>query len=113
MKLVIKDVPKSPNRVLGHHWSVKAGEKDKWVLLIRSAFLPSGACREKVRVAITVWNTVARDSDNLHASVKPVLDALKHWHLVRDDSPEWIDLDVQQELCSRKDKRTEIEIAPL
>jgi len=113
MKLVIPAIPPSPNRILGKHWSVKAGEKNAWVLLVRGQVLPKPVQKFRCRVAIRLFHPRQYDKDNLYASVKPVVDALKHWRLIRDDSSEWLDLDVQQEKCPKKFQRTEIYIERL
>jgi hypothetical protein len=115
MKLTIPDVPPSPNRVLGKHWRIKAGEKDKWILLVRSQILPRArnehdAC--PMQVAITLCHSRIYDQDNAYAAVKPVVDALKHWNLIWDDSLEWLDLLVRQDKCKRKDAHTIIELEP-
>jgi len=113
MKLIIPAIPPSPNRILGKHWSVKAGEKNAWVLWVRGQVLPKPVQKFKCRVAIWLFHPREYDRDNLFASVKPVVDALKHWRLIRDDSSEWLDLDVQQEKCPKKFQRTEIYIERL
>ena len=116
MKLTIPAVPPSPNRVLGKHWSTKAGEKNKWILLVRAMSTPLPMqFAERKKVDITLAHSRLYDEDNAYAAVKPVVDALKHWRLIWDDSPEWIDLIVWQEKCKRKDAHTiiELRLAPL
>jgi len=120
MKLTIPAVPPSPNRVLGKHWSAKAGEKDKWILLVRSQALPPikgraypldvSSLQQRKKVTITLCHSREYDPDNIYAAVKPVLDALKHWQWIWDDSAEWIDLMVAQEKCKRKEAHTIIEL---
>ncbi len=110
MKLIIQDVPPSPNRVLGKHWSTKAGEKDKWILLVRSLILPGRAQQERKQVLITLCHSRRYDVDNAYAAVKPLVDALKHWNIIWDDSPKWIDLMIGQEQCPHKKRHTIIEV---
>jgi hypothetical protein len=110
MKLTIPAVPPSPNRVLGKHWSTKAGEKDKWILLVRSQILPGRALQKRKLVVIALAHSREYDKDNAYAAVKPIVDALKHWNLIWDDSPEWLDLIVVQKKCKRKDAHTIIEL---
>lgn len=114
MRLDIPSVPPSPNRVLGKHWSMKAGVKDEWVLLVRTQIIPTPMMRfAKKRVTITLHHSRSYDKDNLYASVKPVVDALKHWNLIWDDAPEFLDLTVDQEKCPHKKRHTVIEIEAL
>lgn len=111
VKLTITDVPPSPNKVLGKHWSTKAGEKDKWVLLVRSKIVPCVIrSPERKQVLITLCHSRRYDADNAYAAVKPLVDALKHWNLIWDDSAKWIDLMVVQEKCPHKQRHTIVEL---
>lgn len=113
MKIEIQDIPPSPNRVLGKHWSAKAGIKDKWILLVRSKILP---CPMRIaahkRVRITLHHSRLYDKDNAYAACKPVIDALKAWNLIWDDSLRFLALTVEQEKCRRKEQYTLIEVEP-
>jgi hypothetical protein len=113
MKLTIPAVPPSPNRVLGHHWKMKNGEKNKWILLIRSQILPGRALEQRKRVKIVFVHSRWYDQDNAYAAAKPLVDALKHWNLIWDDSAEWIDLMISQETCPHKQRYTIIELEAL
>lgn len=111
MRLVLPDIPISPNRLRGVHWAKKKRIADYWKSLIRSVIVPNGRCSVRMQVRITFHHAREYDQDNSYAAVKPVVDALKHWGLIRDDSSEWLVLDVQQAHCPHKQRHTEIEIA--
>ena len=110
--LTIPDVPPSPNRVLGKHWRTKNGEKNKWVLLVRSVYLPAHVEDVKRSVVITLCHSRMYDKDNAYASVKPLVDSLKYWNLIVDDTSKWLVLKVQQEKCPHKQRHTTIQIGP-
>ena len=95
---------------MGKHWSTKAGEKNKWILLIRSQVLPGRVVMKRQRVTIILCHSRRYDADNAYAAVKPLVDALKHWNLIVDDSEKWLELWVAQEKCKRKDSRTVIKL---
>jgi hypothetical protein len=65
---------------------------------------------DEKKVTITLHHSRLFDPDSLVGCVKPVLDALRHWKLLVDDRPKWIDLEVFQEKSSRKDQYTTIVI---
>jgi Holliday junction resolvase RusA-like endonuclease len=50
------------------------------------------------------------DPDNLQASRKPILDALKHNGLIHDDKREWCESTITWHKSSKKEMRTEITI---
>ena len=111
MTLTIPDVPPSLNRVMGKHWRVKNGEKDKWILFVRSQIIPSPmrlALRKQVK--ITLHHSRLYDLDNAYGAVKPVVDALRAWNLIWDDTKKYLDLTVEQEQCPHKQRHTVIEI---
>jgi hypothetical protein len=64
----------------------------------------------KARIRITRKGSVLLDEDNLHGSVKPLLDGLCKAGLIQGDSPKDIDLEVAQQKVSRKECGTLIEI---
>jgi Holliday junction resolvase RusA-like endonuclease len=63
---------------------------------------------DKARVTITQFRKRLLDTDNLWASVKPLVDGLEDWQLLVDDSPAHCELVVRQEVA--KVPRTEIDI---
>ena len=79
------------------------------------AFLEPGkrrtACLEaKMRVTVTIEHARLYDADNAISGCKPLLDSLTRLVLIRDDSPEWIELHVEQ--VKSRENQTTIEIRP-
>jgi len=65
----------------------------------------------RVVVRFTCFRVRLLDDDNVKASVKDLLDGLRHAHLIRDDSPREIQLEVEQRKVACPDfQRTEIEL---
>ena len=65
----------------------------------------------RVVVRFTCFRVRLLDRDNLEASVKDLLDGLRHAHLIRDDSEREIQLEVEQaQVASPEFERTEIEL---
>jgi hypothetical protein len=56
----------------------------------------------KVKLTITVTRGRQQDKDNMYASVKPVVDAIKYRGWLVDDSPKWLDLEVRE--IARRDQ---------
>jgi hypothetical protein len=105
----------TPNEILGCHWRTKHRERKRWQAHIGNAVMVSlgvpvarellgpeaalagcrGVCEGRRRVEIVRFapnrRRFIRDDDNLPFAAKPVLDALKHLALIRDDSRKWID----------------------
>lgn len=80
-------------------------------MLIRSQIIPVPMnIKQKMAVKITLCHARLFDKDNSYASCKPVLDALKAWNLIWDDSAEYLDLTVGQEKCPHKKRHTIIEL---
>jgi len=67
----------------------------------------------RLRVRITRKGAKLLDKDNLYGSVKFVCDALRFSHLIPDDNPEAIELEVCQVKVPKEDRGTLIEIDPL
>jgi hypothetical protein len=111
MTLDIPDVPPSLNVSRNLHWAAKARLRDDWILWVR-AKLPPLYLKPivKMRCKITLYHSRPYDKDNSYGAVKPLVDAIKHWKLIVDDSPEYLDLTVEQEKCSHKKWHTTIEL---
>lgn len=128
---------RSPNEILGRHWREKSRERKSWQVQLETALVIGvgvaraqallapgaalvgchGGCREKRRVSVTrlvpQTRQFIRDDDNLRFSVKPVLDALKHLGLIRDDAREWCELpNPVQVIAPDKSSWTYIRIEP-
>lgn len=111
MRIILPDIPKSPNRRRGEHWVVSKRYANYWKDLVRSQIEHPGECTIKMRVSISQMRKRTMDRDNLIASCKPLIDALTHWKLIKDDSEKWIDLDVRQVIG--KEKITVVEVVEL
>ncbi|MBN1567963.1 MAG: hypothetical protein JXA73_08945 [Acidobacteria bacterium] len=95
MRLVIPDIPRSPN---GTNGLLRMGQRARtkynqyWRELVRSQIDNSHKPRHRrCAVFISQMRRKSLDRDNLYSSCKPILDALVHWKLIRDDSEKWID----------------------
>lgn len=112
MKLTIPATPPSLNVQHRMHYRAKMSLKREWVLQIR-AVLPipfNSRLNRKKKVVITLFHSRPYDKDNAYGAVKPVVDAMKVWCLLRDDTAEWLDLSVEQEKWPHKRRHTVIEI---
>lgn len=109
----IPDVPPSLNVSRNLHWAAKARLRDKWILYVRSQMNDVPTWQpEKRHVKVVLHHSRPYDEcDNMQGACKPLFDALKHWHLIHDDSPEWIGKpDISQAKCPHKQRHTVIEI---
>lgn len=98
MKLTCSLKPKSPNRLKGHHWGTYHKHRQEvrdrlWFENEELRRLARGVTRywpvePPLRVTYELrYARTPRDLDNVAASVKPVLDALKHLGVIEDDKP--------------------------
>ena len=113
MILEIPRVPSSPNYLRGKHWRVRLRESRLWNEEVGLAILTQKHRDQPYQCARVTINRQSRgelDPDNLVASVKPVIDALRHAAILVNDSPEYIKLTVTQ---SRGAPLTRIEIQPV
>lgn len=60
--------------------------------------------RARIRVQVTVYHTKKYDRDNLWGSQKPVLDALRNIGFIKDDSDDWIELLMPQQVIGKERK---------
>ena len=111
MKLEIQFLPLSPNSLRGRPWGMKKRLAEEWKQRIRSAWIPERLAPERKRVVITLHHSRLYDMDNAYGSVKPILDALKHWGIIVDDSAEWLELSVGQSQCPHRLRHTTIEVS--
>lgn len=120
MKITIPMVPPSPNELRRKYRNPFAYKRlrEAWENSIaygvdngrEKQFLEVQG-RGRVRVKITVFNSRMYDQDNLTGSIKPILDALKNIHFLKDDNAEWLELlPVQQYHAKRQQEQTVIEI---
>jgi hypothetical protein len=111
MKLTVKAIPPSLNKTQRMHWAKRKKLNDDWKWLIRSQ-MPEFVLHPfvKMRCSVTLAHSRAFDRDNSFGAVKPIIDALKHWKLIFDDSPEYLDLEVVQVKSTRKEAHTVVEL---
>lgn len=103
-------VPLSPNEILGRHWSKKHGEAKKWRRAIGAVckHAPKGAITGRVFVEIGIYRERLLDPDNAVAACKPILDALKRYGWLVDDSEQFLELSVFQRVIQREEQGVEI-----
>lgn len=114
MKLDIPDVPPSLNRTLRMHWAARRKLNGVWLMWVRLR-RPAIYLKPMVKMncSITLYHSRLYDKDNLYGAVKPVVDGLNALHLIYDDSPEYLQLTVDQQKCPHKERHTEIRLDPV
>ncbi len=111
-RLLSVTVPKrveSGNNWQWRPWYVYDRYKKSWFeflrLLIRVA---EGVPGGKRKVVIIAKRKKLLDKDNLIAGCKPILDFLKRWFWIRDDSSMWVETDYRQELSEKEETVIEV-----
>jgi hypothetical protein len=66
-----------------------------------------------MRVVIQLIKPRLYDHDNFVGGCKPIIDSLRKLGLIHNDSPHWLDLQVEQIQRSRMRPVTRIEISPV
>jgi len=113
MKCRIAAIPLTGNRYLHLHWAARGRERKRWESYLLQALGRYGpiAKKHKAWVLIRVWRKRLQDKDNLHTSLKPVLDALRHQRWIWQDSPKWLSSGFEEFRASKGEpERTEIEV---
>jgi len=113
MNFTLTTLPPSPNKRV--HWAVKRKMRDEYAwLMIQAMGVPRLKVLGKARVDIVRYAIRMMDKDNLYASMKQVIDALRMAHIIVDDTEEHITLTVTQErVHAKKDQRVEITVEEL
>ena len=104
----LPDVPPSLNKQLRMHWAVKKRLYEYWRSLVRSQIMPCPNTDTKMHAVITMYHSRAYDKDNAYGAVKPLIDALRHWQVIVNDTDEWLYLDVRQVKYPHKKRYTRI-----
>lgn len=107
LEFKIDDIPESPNKLLGRHWTIRKRHADKWHRLVWSKvwFVKPPVPLEKAKVTLTRYSTGKLDADNLRSSFKAVVDGLVKWGVIVDDNMDVIgEPIVKQEPTSRGKK---------
>ena len=119
MKLTLQSIPPSANVVMRMHWGQRKRLRSQlqWELTAALADmgrkLPPllyGKTAPKRRVTVTTYRPRRLDPDN--AGPKILLDAMRDIGLIRNDSPKWLELVVEQKI-EKCECRTEIYIEDL
>jgi Holliday junction resolvase RusA-like endonuclease len=113
MRLTLPDIPRGmngSNGLLRMGWRARSKYNHYWIQLVRSQIdMTHKTPRTRQTVFISQMRRKAMDRDNLYASCKPILDALVHWKLIKDDSEKYIELIPTQVIG--KEKITIVNIA--
>lgn len=105
-------IPKAHNSLNWSHWRNKQRERHRWELAVQALHLGPWAIgrksiQRKVRLEILVYRKALQDPDNAVASCKYLVDALRTRGWMVNDTKEWLDCTVDEEI-DRKNTRTEI-----
>lgn len=105
LRVTIEGVTPSLNQLVRMHWSKRRKLRPQYAWAIRVAMLEAGWAEEgdlypelapKMRVQIVSHRSAELDRDNLVGGAKPLVDALKDVHVIRDDSPAWAEVEYIQ-----------------
>lgn len=112
MRMEIKAIPPSLNKVLNMHFRAKTDLKANWRALIRTQVIPGTypAAEGKRRVRVTLHHSRLYDDDNAAGACKVIFDALRAWKLIRDDSRKYLEQHIEQVKCPHRERKTVIEI---
>jgi hypothetical protein len=116
VRIEVPGVPPSHNvlrrKYRNHHAYARLREKwrrDLWYSatpLLRARLLGVGAQKKIVKILISHKRYF--DVDNAYAACKPILDAMVGLGWLKDDSPEWLELRVDQEKVNGAWTRIEV-----
>jgi Holliday junction resolvase RusA-like endonuclease len=112
MKLTLLNLPPSANQYQRSHWAVKRKLRNMFGQNVRMETRlvnPMAEVKGKRRVKISIYRPRRLDFDNAVGGCKPLVDSLRDIGLIKNDSPRWLDLEVEQ-FIDRKNPRVEIEI---
>lgn len=114
MKFSIDEPIYSGNVILRQHWATRRRLLTRYEWQIHSILgpVPLKFPSRKMKVRIVSYRARLLDKDNLYSGAKILIDALRRSRLIRDDSPRWLELEVEQEVDG-KNMRTEIEVRGL
>ena len=102
----------SRNGLMRMHHRAYTALRNKWQVLVRSQVGVPALVADRVHVTITRRTRRKMDVDNLYASAKIPLDAIRKVGLIRDDDPDTVvSLTMRQEL-KYDGSNTTIEIEP-
>lgn len=113
IRFSIKRLMPSQNATMWKHWRAYSTERDIWYILIRGALTPKHPPEMRpMRLVITSYRVRTLDAGNLWGGSKPIPDGLKRLGYLKDDTPAWCSLHVEQFKVPQKEQRTEICLTP-
>ena len=96
---VCKKIP-SGNTIIRNHWAVNRRNKQEWAILVRNQMrlrkIKKATIDDKYTLLIISYRKRKLDKDNLYTGCKSLIDACVQEDLIFDDSPDFIDLKVEQ-----------------
>ena len=96
---VKKKIP-SGNQIIRNHWAVNRRNKQEWALLVRNQMrlrkVEKATADDKYTLMIISYRKRKLDKDNLYTGIKSLLDSCVEEKLIWDDSPDYVDLKVEQ-----------------
>jgi hypothetical protein len=113
--MTIEEPIHSGNVILRSHYRERMRILEVYEWMILAALhdtghrMPDEAPQHKMKIRITSYRARYLDPDRLYAGATLLVDAIKKMRLIKDDSPHWLTLRVDQEIDS-KNMRTKIRI---
>lgn len=108
LEFKINQLPDSPNKLLGAHWTRRKKHADKWLRFVWAKVLEKKLPPEplkKAKLTLIRYSTHKLDADNLRSSFKAVVDALVKVGVIVDDNTDVIgEPTVSQESTTRDQK---------
>ena len=105
----------SLNQTRRLHWGTRKRQKTHWSNVTNAILLndyPNLTYNDgdPAIVTITRYSSRSLDHDNLVGGAKFLVDLLKEYNLIVDDTPHWVEVIYQQAPSSRADARTLVEV---
>jgi len=92
-KVVCRSVPHSPNFLSNKHWGTKYAWRSAWHEEVWGRWqevkrlYKNDFPLKKAKLTVLVYCIEPQDEDNFIASLKPVIDGLRHANIIEDDTP--------------------------
>lgn len=96
----IPDVTPSQNVLDRMHWAAKHRLRDDWYWRVRWRCGNKKPIKIKMRVTITRVSNRLLDEQNLSAGMKYLVDGLKQYGHIYEDSPKWCEFRCDQRKCT-------------
>jgi hypothetical protein len=114
LEFIIAGLPKTPNQLLGAHWTIRAGHARRWKSHVAKAVtLNGGPPKAPLRHSLITCVRISSgqmDRDGLSGSFKSLIDGLKACGVIVDDSPEHVEIKYAQEKGKRGEGRVRVRI---